>query len=217
MTTDPKAFLSEVFTMPFGNFISSVGQGVAEAQAALDEGSLQATMDLYENTDSAGDMLELMQSIGYQPNFYGVRNVKGNVKIALSFVGEEKATQNNQQLAAVRRGPRLYATPVNPTIQNKYNYTGSAAAEMSFEIVPLPPTEQIRRMPNINHKDATIAESQLTRTGLTVQFLNQDGQVVENTGGMIVTAQDPAALTIMRLDDPVVVTLKPKVIPVEPE
>ncbi|MEP3655563.1 MAG: hypothetical protein ABJO36_11770 [Litorimonas sp.] len=210
MATDPKAFLSEIFAMPFDNFISSVGEGVTEAQAALDEGSLQATMDLYENTDSEGDMLELMQSIAYQPNFYGVRNVKGNVKIALSFVGEEKSSQNNRQLATTRRGPRLYATPVNPTIQNKYNYTGSAAAEMSFEIVPLSPAEQIRRMPDTIGSDAIIAQNQLTRTGLTVQFLNLDGQIVDDINSMVVFSQDPPPLTIMRLDNPVVLTLEPK-------
>jgi len=212
MTTDPKAFLSEVLTMPFGNFISSVGEGVADAQAALDEGSLQATMDLYENTDSAGDMLELMQTIGYQPNFYGVRNVKGNVKLAMSFVGEEKATQTDITRAVARRGPRLYATPVNPTIQNKYNYSGSAAAEMSFEIVPLPPTEQIRRMPDTIGKDGITANSQLARTGLRVQFLNVAGQIMDDLDSMTVVKQDPDPKTIVRLDDPVVITLEPTVV-----
>jgi hypothetical protein len=58
--------------------------------------------------------------------------------------------------------------------------------------------------------DAIIAQSQLTRTGLTVQFLNLDGQIVDDLNSLIVSAQDPAPLTIMRLDDPVVVTLEPK-------
>ena len=166
-------------------------------------------MDLYENTDSAGDMLELMQTIGYQPNFYGVRNVKGNVKLAMSFVGEEKTTQTGMTSAVARRGPRLYATPVNPTIQNKYNYSGSAAAEMSFEIVPLPPAEQIRRMPDTVGKDGIIANSQLVRTGLTVQFLNVGGQTVDELEGTRVLRQDPPPQTIVRLDDPVVITIVP--------
>ena len=166
MATDPKEFLSQIFTMPYGDMIASVGHGVAEAQRALDEGSLAATLDLYES-ESLDDRQQILQAIGYQPQYYGLRNVKGHLKMAMGFQAEGS-------------GSRLWATPINPVITGKYNYDAQASSELTFEIVPLPPAEQIRKLPDFTNMEVKAIRSEMDRLGLSLEFVDADGNSLED-------------------------------------
>ena len=62
--TNIKNLVQDVVASPLGDVIASVGQGVAEAQHALDEGSLSAVLDIYAESDD--EKLKLLQEIGYR-------------------------------------------------------------------------------------------------------------------------------------------------------
>ena len=47
-----KELVSDVMAAPIGELIAAVGQGVAEAQQALDRGSLAQILDIYSHADS---------------------------------------------------------------------------------------------------------------------------------------------------------------------
>lgn len=163
MTNDPKLFLSQVFTAPIGDFIGSVGQGVAEAQADLDQGSIEATLAVY---DSHGDKgLEILRQIGYQPNWYALRNVKGELNMSLSLHATETTTSTTGS------GLRMYGMSVNSTTQNTYGLSGQSSAKLSFEIVPVPPQEQIRRVPDVSTMTPEQAFDALARIGLEPTFV----------------------------------------------
>lgn len=168
MSSNPKDFVSQIFSMPYGDMIASVGEGVANAQRALDEGSLAATLELYDTRAEEGSVHEILQAIGYQPQTYALRNVKGHLKMAMSFQAEES-------------GPRLWAMPMNPVVTGKYNYNAQASSELSFEIVPLPPAEQIRKLPEFSGRSVKGIREDVERLGLEAIFLDEkSGKQLEN-------------------------------------
>src|SRR5687768_16495888 len=146
MSNGPNQYLSEIFSIPFGDMIASVGEGVATAQMAMDQASLHATLAVY--SDSGDPDLGLLREIGYQPSFYVIPKASGKMMVSLSMFSETTG-----------EGPRLrlMASPLNPTLSNKYGYTGSASAEVNFDIMPVPPNEQIRRTPDLTGKSADLA------------------------------------------------------------
>jgi hypothetical protein len=196
MSNSPSQFLSEIFSIPFGDMIASVGEGVATAQAAMDHASLQATLAVYSETGDPD--LKLLRDIGYQPTFYVIPKASGKMMISLSMFSE--STAEGSRL-------RLMASPLNPNLANKYGFTGSASAEVSFDIVPVPPSEQIRRTPDVTGKSAALAASTLLDLGLTATFVDAAGLPVATPADRAVTLQSPAAGAIVKIDTQVTLTV----------
>ena len=71
----------DVVASPLGDVIASVGEGVAEAQQALDEGSLAKTLEIY--TEGNEDTLRVLREIGYRPTFYALPETTGQVRVSL--------------------------------------------------------------------------------------------------------------------------------------
>ena len=196
MSNNPNQFLSEIFTLPFGDIIASVGEGVATAQAAMDHASLEATLAVYSEDADPG--LAMLREIGYQPTFYVIPKASGKIQVALSMFSETTAT--GTQL-------RLMASPLNPTLSNKYGYTATASAEVSFDIVPVPPNEQIRRTPDVTGKTADLAAATLLDLGLGPAFVDAAGLSVAVPAQRAVTLQSPAAGTIVKIDTEITLTV----------
>ena len=116
--TELANIISDVVASPLGEVIAAVGQGVADAQQALDEGSLAKPGNLLRRrqpnaADAAGHRL--------QPHLYTLPETTGEVRIALRLGSNQTAApsstpQINASLA--RQGlnlpaltNKLYATP----------------------------------------------------------------------------------------------------------
>lgn len=196
MSNSPNQFLSEILSIPFGDLIASVGEGVATAQAAMDHASLEATLAVY--SDSADPGLAMLRDIGYQPTFYVIPKASGKMQVSLSMFSE--STSEGARL-------RLVASPLNPTLSNKYGYTANASAEISFDIVPVPPNEQIRRMPDVNGKAAEAAAATLASLGLASALVDSAGAAVASPTGRTVNLQAPAAGAIVKIDTIVTLTV----------
>ncbi len=152
MPNNSYQYLKDAFASPLGDFIASIGEGVGEAQAALDEGSLRQTLEIYnQNPDDAGDTLKLFREIGYQPTFYTIPKTTAKAKISLSLSQKSDGVLNNNR--AFR--PKMYVTPVNATNSNKFSLDLNASAEIQFDIVPVPPSDSqiIRFLPNVIEKE----------------------------------------------------------------
>jgi hypothetical protein len=196
MSNGPSQFLSEIYSIRFGDMIASVGEGVATAQAALDQASLQATLDVYSDSGDPG--LQLLREIGYQPTFYVIPKASGKLVVSLSMFSE--TTGEGQAL-------RLMASPVNPTLSNKFSYTANASAEIAFDIVPVPPNEQIRRLPDVSGETAPAAASKLQEIGLSAVFIDSAGAPVSVPGQRRVTLQSPPGGSIVKVGISVELTL----------
>jgi len=166
--SNPKEFMNDTMAAPLGNLIASIGEGVAEAQAALDAGSLAQTLALYDDED--GDIMnKRLREIGYQPTFYTIpeTKVKAKISLAMSQSGNSSQIQSNR-LSKVK----MYATPINATNTNKYNLNVNASVELDFTIKPIPAPEgaELRRTPDLIGKTLDEAEEILGEFGSTVEL-----------------------------------------------
>ncbi|MEQ8605211.1 MAG: hypothetical protein RIB45_18005 [Marivibrio sp.] len=207
----------EAAAAPLGDIIRSVGEGVAAAQAALDEASLRQTLDLY--AQGGDETVEAMRAIGYQPTFYVLPETTGEVTMALSLSQEPEprtlAPDPRTNPAAnpiLRRAfagptrltrPRLYGAPVDAGYRNRYGFDAETQAKITFTIKPAPPpggAADLRRTPNFvqagSGGPATVAQAQAAADllGLTIAFRTAEGAPIESPdAAAAVTAQEPVA------------------------
>lgn len=229
--TTIKNLVSDVMAAPIGEIIAAVGQGVAQAQEALDQGSLAKVLAIYSEGDDAE--LRLLQEIGYQPTFYALPETTGEIQVALSISGDTRSqppapqplaakTVKNAQLniSAVNSSrllhsklpaARLYAAPVNADLTNRYGFQSTAAAKVTFKIVPVPApgrANEIRVVPALIgltwEKAAQLADL-LDQELLPVG--KQGNAIDEPEADKKITAQVPEAGSIVMVGSSIQVTL----------
>jgi len=196
MANDSSDYMKDILATPLGELISSIGSGVADAQAALDEASLAKTLEMYENGDDK--LIELMRQIGYQPAFYAIPETEVEANVSLSMAANSTVSNggepNNRRVA---NRTRIYTTPTNATNSNRYNIQANASAKLKFKIVPVPPSNAasaLRVAPNLIGKTEAEVESILTDFGLTFEIGD------DSSSGKVIT-QKPEAGEIMREGD----------------
>lgn len=138
MASKIQNLIQDTVSAPLGDIIASVGQGVADAQAALDQGSLAQTLRLYQAGDDK--TMQMLKDIGYQPTFYTIPEAEGDITVAMKM--ELSSTQNTAGATKIR----MYATPVDAGYSNRYSYTAEIQARIRFKIVPIPPPDNLSNL-----------------------------------------------------------------------
>ena len=200
MANNSLDFMKDVLAAPLGEVISSVGQGVAEAQAALDAASLEQTLAIYSETDDEG--LKLLREIGYRPTYYVIPETEVETHISLSISSQaldgNGATPGSPGSQSTRtQAPKLYATPVNASVANRYNFSTQASTKMKFKIVPVPPSQEvseIRVAPDLTGKTLAEVETLLGELSLTFSITNPEDEAT----GVTVVSQTPAGGTLLQ-------------------
>jgi hypothetical protein len=139
MADNPLANVAETFSAPIEGVIVALGQGLSDAQAALDHNSIK--------TQEAIDADPVLSRHGLQAQWYQFPRVELQLKLALSVVEQTNAPASNitpgasralaiGQLAA--KPLRLIAQPVNAAFQNHFNYNTEASSLITLSIVPVP-------------------------------------------------------------------------------
>lgn len=225
MGNNIKDLVKDVVASPLGDVIASVGEGVAAAQQALDEGALSKTLEIY--TQDGDEGLKLLREIGYRPTFYALPETTGEVRVSLQLGNASQAGNPAIQVAKnlrpnvgiklARLGmnispkPRIYASLVDAGYANRYNYQADVSAKLSFKIVPVPPPEgsdELRRLVRVVGKTLAEAVRLLEQQGLEPIVKDAEGVLVENPAAeKIVMTQQPAELEIVRLGDEIILTL----------
>ncbi|SEG10905.1 PASTA domain-containing protein [Marinobacterium lutimaris] len=211
--------VNDVVAAPLGDVIASVGEGVAAAQHALDEGSLAAVLELYADGDDA--KMQLLREIGYRPTFYTLPDTTGEVRVALKLgqgaagASSAKAVSKSSAPTAVmaRLGARglnlsqkLYASPVDAGYSNQYGYSADISAKLTFRIVPIPPPEgvdELRLVPELTGKKLSQARLLLEAYELELEI---DADPAEDADPEILS-QEPVAGGIARVGDSIKLTL----------
>jgi hypothetical protein len=205
MANNPLDFMKEALSAPLGELIASIGQGVGEAQAALDQGSLAQYMTIYdaENTD---ELVKLMRDIGYQPTFYTIPETEVEAQVSLSLSMEEKTSSNTSTANPFERSKmKVYAMPSNASTNNQYNINVNAFAKLKFKIVPIPTPEAIanlRVVPNVVGQSPEQAANILASIGLA-------SVVVSSIAVGTISSQNPSAGTRVDIGSIVELTIQP--------
>jgi hypothetical protein len=223
----------DVVASPLGDVIAAVAEGVAEAQQALDEGSLAQTLDIY--AEGGDEALRVLREIGYRPTFYALPETTGELNIAMHLGSKLSPTQtltqsNNaksvalqavvmKQLSKTGRNlqvkPRVYATPVDAGYANRYGFNANISAKLSFKIVPVPApdgADEVRILPTF--LGSSIQENRILADslGLELRIVNSSNELIENPDEKaIVSAQEPAIdplkPQLIRLGEEVILTI----------
>lgn len=158
-TNNPVQLFSELLGSPLGELISSVGQGVGDAQAALDQGALQQTLDIYdfdkdgERSNEELNMINLIREMGYQPTFYTIPETEVEAQISLSL--DLKSEQATPVTGYTLSKYKVNATPLNAGNMNRFGLQANAMAKLKFKIVPVPPppgSGELRPIPDFYGK-----------------------------------------------------------------
>ncbi|HMW47312.1 MAG TPA: hypothetical protein PK011_05625 [Marinagarivorans sp.] len=216
--------ISDVVASPLGEVIAAVGQGVADAQQALDEGSLAKTLEIY--SEGGSQMLQMLRDIGYNPTFYTLPETTGEVRIALRLGSNQTSVPNGtpQVNASLARqglnlpalGNKLYATPVDAGYANRFGYQADISAKLTFKIVPVPApngVDELRVVPNLVESKVGEANNRLAALQLAVRWVDEKGEALQTIDeGQIVISQTPSGQgdrpAILRSGQEVVLQLK---------
>lgn len=198
--------ITHALSAPLGELIAAVGRGVAEAQWALDMHTVETFKAVYGGDDATFDAL---RQLGYQPTWFRIPEVAAEIYVTLSASGEERsgatttAAATEQDVAAQGdTAPgriQLYATPVDASFSNTYDYQLRACSQLKFRIVPVPASGQADGMKLVPRDLVGMAlrdaQTLLTQQGIAYRIASQP--YYEPTGDEKVTATEPQARSIL--------------------
>ena len=228
MKNDISELLREVVASPLGDVIASVGEGVADAQQALDEGPLAKSLEIY--SEGGEEALRVLREIGYRPTFYALPETTGEVRVSMRLgksaagAGARRPAANAlqpavvAQLARIGRNvafkPKIYATPVDASYANRFGYQANISAKLTFKIVPVPApdgVDDLRVLPDFRDKTITDSLELAASIGLDLRVLDVAGLLLDNPdGAAIVGQQDPSPEPprFTQVGDEIVLTVK---------
>jgi hypothetical protein len=215
MAKEIRNLVRDVVAAPLGDVIASVGEGVAAAQAALDEGSLSKTLEIYSEAGDEG--AKFLRDIGYRPTFYALPETTGEVTIAMTLGNKTAGTSQAGRRIVSKSAPQrlsrsqAYVTPVDGGYANKFGYDAKVSTKLTFKIVPIPAPEgidDIRVIPALKGMSGTAALERADEFNLDVIFVDKHGNVLENPKmTLLVKSQIPEGGEIARAGDDISVVL----------
>ncbi|MEO3470756.1 hypothetical protein AAFN86_02735 [Roseomonas sp. CAU 1739] len=119
--------IEEVLVRPLADVLARVGEGVAEAQRALDAGSL-AAQTLIDNDPA-------LAATGLQATWYHMPEVTLELRMSLSLT-RENTVQNGKVLLSRLQ---LLAAPHNARLQSTLGMEASGTSLLKARIVSIPP------------------------------------------------------------------------------
>jgi len=157
--------LEDEYLLSIDDIIEKIAQGVANAQRALDEQSLELQRKIY--TDES---LKSLRDVGIQATWYKIPEVTASIKVCLS-IHTEKDEATNQIVRF------LWFMPYNATTKTSYELDYEGTSEVSFKIVPVPtPTSaSYTTVPNLIEKPLSNVESILKQAGLILGTTTEEG------------------------------------------
>jgi hypothetical protein len=159
--------VSETMAAPLGDLIAAVGRGLGEAQQSLDQATIETIKALYSGNDGR---LELMRQLGWEPTWYRIPELTAELTISLSVSATE--TSDGQRPGSVQ----LYASPMDASYTNRYDYDLQAASVIKFKIVPVPPTVELadrKLVPAL--KTMTLGDARQRLASLGIPFQIEEG------------------------------------------
>ena len=158
MATNPTRHFADLLSAPLEQLLASLGAGIGRSQAALDRHSIEIQKLIDEDPSLA--------PYGLEATWYQIPTTELELKVAVAL--EEQAVDTTSPAATVggladvvlRRPPRLWIQPMNPTVSNVYNYDAQAATTVKLSVVAVPPPGRISASPAIRTEAEVLATAE---------------------------------------------------------
>jgi len=182
-TTDPLANAVETFSAPIESLIIALGQGISQAQQAMDLNSI--------STQEAIDSNPVLSQYGLQATWYQFPSVNMQLKMSLSVTQDQSTTlaANVAGAILIPQRLRLIAQPLSASFQNQFNYDAQAATQVNVTIVPVPPPKNGDQVSTPPTMTADKVQAVALASGAPfVTTKNAQGAVVDAAGNVYVMA-----------------------------
>lgn len=139
------------------DIITELGVGLANAQRALDQNSIEMQKQILNDAQ--------LRAYGLNATWFAIPETTFSLKMEYAFSEEQIPNINSGQ----PRFPRMRIIPANATYKNTYNSSGSTESTLNLRIVPIPAPEKIAEnviVPNLVGMELEEAEDILGRLGL---------------------------------------------------
>lgn len=209
------AEITRLLSAPLGEFIAAVGRGVAEAQQALD----LHTVESFKAVFGDNKVYQELRKLGYQPTWYRIPEVAAEIYVTLSVSGVERTVLSSSSNTGDKQLPKgstrpgriqLYATPVDASYSNTYDYQLRACSQLKFRVVPVPGSGQAEGMkvvPKLDGQTYQKALAVLAQLAILHELDLPDTYYVPK-GHEIIESTEPPAGSILPTGDVVVLKLK---------
>jgi len=169
----------ETFSAPIESVIIALGQGIAQAQQALDQNSI--------TTQQAIDTDPVLSQYGLQATWYQFPSVNMQLKMSMSIT-QDQSTQSAPAPAGASPAPgrfRIMAQPLSASFQSQFNYDAQAATQVNVTLVPVPPPksgDQVTTPPQMTM--AAVQAAALASGAPFVTTKNAQGAIVDAAGNV---------------------------------
>jgi hypothetical protein len=154
----------ETFSAPIEQLIIALGQGISQAQQAMDLNSIK--------TQETLDTDPIVAPYGLQATWYQFPRVDLQLKLSLAISEDQSSSSSNAAsssaasravpvgLQLIDRPVRLIGQPVSASYQTHFNYDAQAASVITVSIVPVPspaPGDRTTVVPRMQQADVQAA------------------------------------------------------------
>ncbi|WP_045226919.1 PASTA domain-containing protein [Methyloterricola oryzae] len=208
--------ITQALSAPLGELIAAVGRGVAEAQWALDQHTLESFKAIYGSDDV---LYRELRDLGYQPTWYRIPEATAEIYVTLSASGKETMTSSVPNIAPSGAVPavnepsgriELYATPVDASFSNTYDYRLQACSQLKFRVVPVPASDGadgMKVVPQLLGQTYADATALLDRLGI---IHGLEHEFIEPRGDETIASTQPGAGSVLPAGRKLVLTLSGK-------
>jgi hypothetical protein len=156
-------------SLPLDSMIATLGIGIAKAQTALDENSLNTTIalatttiDVPDPSDPENVLSRSLLSLGFVPTFYQFTEATLDLRIEMKMQMEENLGVNANADIKAQVGPVAIAASASVDYNRKYGAESSAMTEVHIAMKAVPPPEtflewvrQLDQMPVAEFTDSS--------------------------------------------------------------
>jgi hypothetical protein len=179
MATNPLVTAVETFSAPIESVIIALGQGIAQAQQALDQNSI--------STQQAIDTDPVMSQYGLQATWYQFPSVNLQLKMSMSIT-QDQSTQPAAAGSSPTPGKfRIMAQPLSASFQSQFNYDATAATQVNVTLVPVPPPRSGNSVSTPPQMTVASVESAALASGAPfITTKNAQGATVDAAGNVYI-------------------------------
>lgn len=123
---------------PLPSIIERLGISIAQAQAALDQNSIELAQEMAATEVDIGDKSYNLLTLGFQPSFYAFTEATVEAKLSFSMMESTEFGVKAGVSAGAFGGPVMFAASVEASYARKFSVSANGMSSIAARLVSLP-------------------------------------------------------------------------------
>jgi hypothetical protein len=174
------------------DILTSIGEGLASAQKALDLGALEAQKRILEDDTLSG--------YGLTATWYAMPEAEFTIKMEISTSAEEAVETDSAGRPAKLMKTRVKAAMSNAKYNSLYKRDSRQESTLRVKFVPLPAPERVM-VPDVVGLDVDSARAALGSAAVNAFFTDKNGEIWTADDGVTIAQSIPGGelITVERM------------------